>query len=555
MKNLMTVVRSVSDIVSDFEREVIAVPEIQRDVIWDADHIKNLIDSISRGYPCGALILWEPREKDRQVVKSMVRPERLKSNGGAVPRFLLLDGQQRLTALASVFLRRERLRELLAELEEDLPYLSANMARFPHEIEATTDAAGIKPPWAPLNSLIDGTFRNTPHFAQLPAETRDAMQDYVQNLRDYQFPVQIISERDYSAVAEVFTRVNSAGTQLTGAEIHLARIVPHWRGITRDFRKYRQELARKKYDLDLTFLMRSITVVECNVAQIKKLADKISKDKLSARHLDKTWNRSRAAIDRTIRVLQQGLSLDKSKFFTSKNALVPLVYSLAKAKRAGGLQRNLVRFFILSQLSEHYGGGAETALRKDFRTLADSSQTPRQGLAELVKEIDAEARKYYRGLRIGPDAVSGLPSKNILVLLMYILMRQRNATDWGGNKAARLDQIEPRKMQLHHVFPWDYMMKHRGIQRWYADNEFTPAEYRRQVNDIANLTFLSQAENGNIKETPPSQYLPIETTKEMRKAHFIPEDPVLWKTENFPKFLDARRKLLAAAMTKLLKQL
>src|SRR6185437_1095381 len=115
------------------------------------------------------------------------------------------------------------------------------------------------------------------------------IRSYVQRLRDYQFPVQIIRDQEYPVVGEIFTRINSAGTQLTGAEIHLARIVPHWKGITSELRDYRQELGRKNYDLDLTFLMRAITVIECNVPQIKKLADKISKDRPSRSSLTKTW--------------------------------------------------------------------------------------------------------------------------------------------------------------------------------------------------------------------------------------------------------------------------
>lgn len=557
MENLITTVKSVSEIIDDFRHEQLAVPEIQRDVVWSGDQIKSLIDSVTRGYPCGSLILWEPREKDKALVKSMIRPERLAANGNVVPRYFLLDGQQRITALASVLLKREIVRELLAEMDEDLPFIFARIGKhLPYELEATADAAGSRFPWILLNRLFDGSFRNDPNFRQLHADTIDQIQEHVQQVRDYKFPVQIIRDRDYPSVGEIFTRVNSAGTQLTGAEIHLARIVPHWKGITKEFRGYRKELVSKKYDLDLTFLMRSITVIECDVPQIKKLADRISKDKPSRVHLNKTWKHARGAIDRTIKTLQQGLSLDKSKFFTSKNALVPLVYSLAKVKQPGTLQRSVLRFFILSQLSEHYGGGAETALRKDFRSLTDSTLSPKQALADLAESVNREARQSYRGLNIKPGDVEGLSSKNVLVLLMYILMRQRGATDWGAGRPARLDQIEPRKIQLHHLFPFDYMTKHKGIQRWYTDNYgYSQADFRREINDIANLTFLSQAKNVEIKENPPFQYLKNETTKEMRKAHFIPEDPHLWKTENFPKFLEARRRMLADAMSRLLKHL
>jgi len=219
------------------------------------------------------------------------------------------------------------------------------------------------------------------------------------------------------------------------------------------------------------------------------------------------------------------------------------------------LERSALHFFLLSQMSEHYGAAGETTLRRDFRALTDSASSPRHGLEELVDNVSHEARQYYRGLRVRPDQVCGLPSKNVLLLLMYILMRRREARDWGTGKRPALDEIEPREIQLHHIFPFDYMNKNKALLESYLEKGYSPADFRSDVNDIANLTFLSQAKNGEIRDTPPSQYLLNETTKEMRRAHFIPEDPQLWRTENFPKFLDDRRTLLAQAMTTLLKRL
>jgi len=54
MENLIPTLKSVSELIDDFESGNIAIPEIQRDVVWDADDIKALMDSIGRGYPCGS---------------------------------------------------------------------------------------------------------------------------------------------------------------------------------------------------------------------------------------------------------------------------------------------------------------------------------------------------------------------------------------------------------------------------------------------------------------------------------------------------------------------
>ena len=68
MENLIGTFKLVSELVDDFECGNVAIPEIQRDVVWKADKIKVLIDSIGEGFPCGVLILWEPRPSDKTLV-------------------------------------------------------------------------------------------------------------------------------------------------------------------------------------------------------------------------------------------------------------------------------------------------------------------------------------------------------------------------------------------------------------------------------------------------------------------------------------------------------
>src|SRR5438876_8821438 len=100
--------KAVNQIVSDFAEGYLAIPEIQRDVVWKPDQVKELVLSVFRQYPCGSLIFWEPRLKDANLVRAMIRPERLKQYNGQPPRYFLLDGQQRISALASVLLPREK---------------------------------------------------------------------------------------------------------------------------------------------------------------------------------------------------------------------------------------------------------------------------------------------------------------------------------------------------------------------------------------------------------------------------------------------------------------
>jgi hypothetical protein len=556
MGDMLSTQRYVSDLVKQFHDGSLAIPEIQRDVVWKPDQVKELVSSVFRGYPCGSLIFWEPREKDANIVRAMIRPERLEQLNGRLPRYFLLDGQQRITALASVILPRQELKKVLAEIEEDMPYIFCNLKRFPKELEATTDPTGHPPLWYPLQEVLSGdVIRREEIRRQLGEGKAGELQDKIERLRGYAFPVQIVQERTYQEVAEVFALVNSQGTSLTGAEIHLARLVPRWNGISKVFRDYRKELKAKNYDLDLSFLMRSITAVECGNAAIAKLTQKVDSEKLTKAHLKKSWRQAQGAISKVIATLSKDLNLDRSHYFPSKNVVIPIVYYVAKEKGHTRASKQMLRFFLNSQLSERYGGGAETMFRRDFRILADQNASVRKNLEELAEGVTADAKQYYRGLRIKPADVSGPPSKNVILMLMYILMRQAHATDWGEGRGTPLNEIEPSKMQIHHIFPFNFMVKDKDGLAYADRNELKPSQYRREINDIANMTFLSQPTNARIGDSPPWTYLPNETSKDTRRAHFIPEEKELWHPSRFGDFLAARRELIARAATTLLKPL
>src|SRR3989338_1641866 len=200
--------KAVSQRVSDCAEGYLAIPEIQRDVVWKPDQVKELISSVFRQYPCGSLIFWEPRDKDANLIRSMIRPERLEQYDGRPPKYFLLDGQQRITALASIFLPREQLREVLAEIEEDMPQIFCNLKRFPEELEATTDITGYSFPWASLHEALCGNVLQGEEIRRKLGETklRD-IQEKIQRLRDYHFPVQIIQDCTYESVAEIFALV------------------------------------------------------------------------------------------------------------------------------------------------------------------------------------------------------------------------------------------------------------------------------------------------------------------------------------------------------------
>jgi len=213
-----------------------------------------------------------------------------------------------------------------------------------------------------------------------------------------------------------------------------------------------------------------------------------------------------------------------------------------------------MKFFLASQLAGHYSAAGETVLRRDLRYMSEPNVSPVEGLNDLLEAAVAEAKQEYRGLKISSKQVTGVSSRNVIVLLMYLILRKRGATDFGSDDLS-LDQISSDETQLHHIFPFDFMMKDPKAKEYRDRNDLTLSQFREQVNDVANLTIISRTKNASIGNAAPWEYLSNETTGDIRKSHFIPERRDLWKTENFGKFLDERRRLMSKAMNALIQSL
>jgi CRISPR/Cas system-associated endoribonuclease Cas2 len=214
MEYLLTAPWSASQLIDNFFEGRIAIPEIQRDLVWSSDQVKSLLDSIYQSYPCGSLILWEPRTHDAKLMREIIRPERLEYYQGKLPRYFLIDGQQRVTALASVMLNPGFLSEVEPEIENDPGSLYVNIKKFPKEVQAAADEEPYKFPWVSMNDVFTGRLKELPEFQKLTYEQKRAIDRDVQRIRDYTFPVQIIQERNYAKVGKIFTLVSSQGDSI-----------------------------------------------------------------------------------------------------------------------------------------------------------------------------------------------------------------------------------------------------------------------------------------------------------------------------------------------------
>ena len=209
----------------------IALPDIQRPFVWKASKVRDLFDSMYRGYPVGTLMLWETGAQvgTRQV------------GGGesdTVARALIVDGQQRLTSLFAVLTGREivtksfekrPIRIAFRPIDETFEVADAAIdrdAEFISDISALWRDGYKSTVRAFFENLQRSTDEELSHAQQDDLEERI---DRVRDLRDFRFQViELSAAADEEQVADIFVRINSKGVQLNQADFILTLMSVHW---------------------------------------------------------------------------------------------------------------------------------------------------------------------------------------------------------------------------------------------------------------------------------------------------------------------------------------
>src|SRR5262245_24900159 len=288
---------SVEELVGMIERGELRLPEMQRQYVWRSTRVRDLLDSLYRGYPSGAILLWETDESV-PLQEFAVQQQR---NPYQSTR-LLLDGQQRLTSLSAVIRgepvkvhRRTKPIELLFNL--DHPDELAVITEVNEEGEDTEDEELIEdetdstedelqkrfdrmtfvvgtrkleklPQWVRVTDVFK-TDEDAPFLERAGIEkvSDPRFKKYSQRLarlrgiRKYIYRMDVLERRlSYDEVTEIFVRVNSLGAKLRSSDLALAQITAKWRNSLKTFEAFQQKCAKTGYDLDLGLHLKNLVV-------------------------------------------------------------------------------------------------------------------------------------------------------------------------------------------------------------------------------------------------------------------------------------------------------
>ena len=356
--------------------------------------------------------------------------------------------------------------------------------------------------------------------------------DYVGHLnqllgiRDKVFHIEEVTgpDKTLDVVVDIFNRVNSGGTKLSKGDLALAKICADWPSARETMKASLAQWKTDGYDFNLDWLLRSVNTVLTGEAKFLYLHDKNSEQIADA------LKRASRHIETSLNMIAGRLGLDHDRVLFSRFAIPVMVRFLDVHQ--GPLDEKtrdkLLFWYVQSGMWGRFSASTESVIDKDLGILDESG-------GDLDRLI-AELRLSQGGLRVEPGHFHSWSVGARFYPVLYMLTRMREARDWGSGlplKKGLLGRMNV--LEVHHIFP-----KARLYDADYA---------RAEVNALANFCFLTKDTNLTIRDRRPEEYFP-----EIEEAHpgalrsqWVPEDPQLWKVENFRDFIEARKVLLAEA--------
>ncbi|MCY4257849.1 MAG: DUF262 domain-containing protein [bacterium] len=548
----------------------LALPDIQRPFVWRAAKVRDLFDSLYRGFPIGTLLFWETG------VETGTHP----IGGGEqkkVAKSLVIDGQQRLTSLYAVItgqpiitkqFKSEKIRIAFHPQNETFEVTDAAIEKDPEFISDITTLwnDGLK---TTLQNYFDRL--KEARGADLPSDEEDKLWDRIDRVHDLQklqFQVIELNESaDEEQVADIFVRINSEGVQLNQADFILTLMSVHFEKGRRELEKFSRDavdpsvqgpspknpyikpspdqllrasvgLAFRRARLQHVYSLlrgKDLNTGEVSVARRNEQFDclRLAQDEV----LDLTnWHEYLKCLNYA--------GFRNSRMITSDTALIYCYVIWLIGRRDFGLkptalQPVIARWFFMAQTTGRYTGSSETALDADLARISSlDSADPQSFCSELDRQIKATFTNDYWEVTL-PARLDTSASKSPALCAYWATLNILDAELLFSNlrmKDIQQPHTAPKSVERHHLFPKAYLHA-RGITQ------------TRQVNAIANMAFLDWPDNSEISANDPSKYWP-EMSERMSSAQLKHQVewhalPVGWEQLAYPDFLDKRRELIA----------
>lgn len=525
----------ISTILDHIDSGHMALPEFQRGYVWNRDQVRGFFNSLYRRYPVGGLLVW--------ATESETAAHR--GDGPLAPGIvkLLLDGQQRMTALYGVVRGKPpKFFDGNAQTFTGLRFhLDTETFAFYQPVKMQGD-----PLWIDVTELMQkGTAGLGEFVTRLNSQPGLTLKvgDYVVRLShllavtDIDLHVEEVTGADKTldVVVDIFNQVNSGGTKLSKGDLALAKICTDWPEARDTMKASLKEWAEADYQFNLDWLLRSVNTVLTGEAKFQFLHDK------SAQEIQDGLKRATKHIDTCLNLISGRLGLDHDRVFFGRFGIPVMVRYLDQ--RSGLMDEKerdkLLFWFMQAGMWGRFSGSTESYIDQDLAAL----EGPCISLDKLLEQL----RLWHGGMRVEPGHFTGWSFGARFYPVLYLITRMGEARDLGTGGLPLKDNLRGKmsRLEVHHIFPKAQLYKDKRNFK------------RPEVNALANFCFLTKETNDKIRDRLPEEYFP-----EVEKAYpgalasqWIPADPRLWKIENYREFLEARKLLLAEEVNKRMEEL
>lgn len=571
---------TVNQLIEKIDTGELGLPELQRPFIWKDSKVRDLFDSLMRGYPIGYLMLWEcpSLEKKKSIGVDL--------HSYDSPKEVIIDGQQCLTSLYAVMKGKKVIN---SKFDEKSIIISYNPLQ--DKFEVGYQATKKDPEW--IYNISDvyttsSSFKFINSFIKRLSEYREckggvlteAEQDTISeninaivNLKNHTLPVfDIKANAEEEDVSEIFVRVNSGGVSLKQNDFILTLLSLYWdegrkeieefskestfptKGKTTSYNQittvaaqdlirvvmaYAFDRARLKYGYKLLrgadFDKRGAVDGELRIQRFDTLKDKLP-DVLDVH----SWHEFLKAI-MNAGYLSGDLILSGNAIFYSY-----AFYLIAKHRFHASYNENMhltSLWFFYASLVSLYTGSFESTVESHLNSIKDLSTLKEYKDFILSRVNERLTNDYFDITLVGSEglAVSGkgnnawnayvaalnIMDAKILFSKSNLLVSKLFEPGTDGNR---------KSLEKHHLFPKAHM-KAQG----YTD---------AKINQMANYAFIDWKDNMDILDDAPSVYYPIvcegrsdEEILRMEEENALPHG---WENMPYEDFLVERRKLMAA---------
>ena len=562
----------------------VAIPEIQRPFVWDSSKVRDLMDSLYQGYPIGYLIAW----KNPDV--------RLKDGSISEGKKILIDGQQRITALTAAILGQYVINSTYERVKIKIAFHPIE-----EKFEVQNPAIRKDKTWLPdISEVINGSIlRIVREYLKLnPEADEEQIERTISNLVNIPKKqiglIELASDLNIEEVTEIFIRINSKGVVLSQADFAMSKIASNTTYGGNELRKaidyfchlavapefynhivdndaefaktdfFRQMDWLKTenddlYDPDYNDLIRVAFTSQFNRGRLADLVSLLSGRNFETRIFeDDIAEQSFATLKKGVckfineTNFKRFLMIIKSagfiapKLIRSQNVLNFAYIVYLKLKELNYPEVNIgsyvCRWLVYSILTGRYSGSPESVFDYDIKQISNKP------FDEIMKEKEeAELSDAYWNASLPQSLDTSVASSPYFLIF---LASQVKANDKGFlSKDILVRDLIAERGDIHHLFPRDYLKKN-GLDR-------------SKYNQIANYVYMQSEINIKIGNRPPQEYFDlirghIQTANpqisgisseaellENLRMNCVPIEIMEMELRNYQDFLAMRRKLMA----------